>query len=105
VVDEVAVQVLGDHALRLGLHPRRHERRQVAHRDAVEHELLADQPHRVDRPHPVLGQVVVGRGLEQEPVAVRGGELVEVLDQRIVGAVRRRRAVLAERHGLPLTRW
>jgi hypothetical protein len=36
VIDEVAVQVLGDDPLRLGLHPRRHERRQVALRDAVE---------------------------------------------------------------------
>ena len=72
VVDEVAVEVLGDDPLRLGLHPRRHERRQVAHRDAVEHQLLADQPHRVDRAHPVLRQRVVGRRLEQEAVAVLG---------------------------------
>ena len=40
VVDEVAVEVLGDDPLRLGLHPRRHERRQVAHRDPVQHQLL-----------------------------------------------------------------
>ena len=103
VVDEVAVQVLRDHPLRLRLHPRRHERRQVAHRDAVEHQLLPDQPHRVDRPHPVLGQLVVGRRLEQEPIAVACGERVELLDQRrLVGSVcrrRRTRAVLAAGHG------
>ena len=61
VVDVVAVQVLGDHPLRLGLHPRRHERREVAHRDAVEDELLAEQPHRVGGRHPLLGEAVVGR--------------------------------------------
>ena len=41
VIDVVAVQVVGDHLLRLGLHPGRDERREVAHRDAVEHQLLA----------------------------------------------------------------
>ena len=80
VVDEVAVQVLGDDALRLGLHPRRHERGEVAHRDAVEHELLADQPHRVDGAHALLGQRVVGRRLEQEPVAVLPRQRVELAD-------------------------
>jgi hypothetical protein len=81
VVDEVAVQVLGDHPLGIGLHPRRHERRQVALRDAVEHELLVDQPHRIDAGHPVLGQPVVRRRLEQEPVAVLAREGVEVPGQ------------------------
>ena len=61
VVDVVAVQVLRDDALRLGLHPRRHERGQVAPRDAVEHQLLAQQPHRVDGRHADLRQLVVGR--------------------------------------------
>jgi hypothetical protein len=61
VVDEVAVEVLGDHLLRLGLHPGRHEGRQVAHRDPVEHELLADQPHGVDGGHAVFRQSVIGR--------------------------------------------
>jgi hypothetical protein len=40
--------------LRLGLHPGGDEGREVAHRDAVEHELLVDQPHRVDGAHPVV---------------------------------------------------
>ncbi len=40
VVDEVAVQALGDDPLRLGLHPGGHERREVALRVAVEHQLL-----------------------------------------------------------------
>ena len=78
VVDEVAVQVLGDHPLRLGLHPGGHERGQVAHRDPVEHQLLADQPHGVDRGHAVLRQLVVGRRLEQEAVAELAGEFVEL---------------------------
>ena len=82
VVDEVAVQVLGDDPLRLGLHPRRHERRQVAHRDPVEHQLLLDQPHRVDRAHAVLGQRVVGRRLEQEAVAVGLRERLKLVDDR-----------------------
>ena len=89
VVDEVAVEVLRDDPLRLRLHPRRHERRQVAHRDAVEDEVLLDQPHRVDRAHPVLGQLVVGRGLEQEAVAVRLRERVELLGEGVVGSVGR----------------
>ena len=46
VVDEVAVQVLGDDPLRLGLHPGRHEGGQVALRDPVEDEVLLDQPLR-----------------------------------------------------------
>ncbi len=40
VVDEVAVEVLGDDPLRLGLHPGRHERRQVALRVAFDGEVL-----------------------------------------------------------------
>ncbi len=40
VVDEVAVQALGDDPLRLGLHPGGHERGEVALRVAVEHQLL-----------------------------------------------------------------
>ena len=76
VVDEVAVQVLGDDPVGLGLHPGRHEGRQVAHRDPVEHELLADQPHGVDGGHPVLRELVIGRRLEQEAVAELLGERV-----------------------------
>ena len=85
VVDEVPVQVLGDDPLRLGLHPRRHEGREVALRDPVEHELLADQAHRVDRAHAVLGQLVVGGGLEQEAVAVVAGQRLEPLGERRAG--------------------
>jgi hypothetical protein len=64
VVDEVPVEVLRDHALGLGLHPGRHEGGQVAHRNPVEHELLTEEAHRVDCAHPVLRQLVVGRGFE-----------------------------------------
>ena len=72
-------------------------------RDPVEDELLADQPHRVDRAHAVLGQLVVRRRLEQEAVAIGGRELLELLDQRgVIAAVRgpgAGRAVLVGRHG------
>jgi hypothetical protein len=78
VVDEVAVQVLRDHPLGLGLHPRRHERRQVAHGNPIEHELLADQPHRVHGAHALLRQGMVGRALEQEAVAVLARQGVEL---------------------------
>ncbi len=78
VVDEVAVQVLCDHTLGLGLHPRRHERRQVSHGNPIEYELLADQPHRVHGTHAILGQGMVGRGLEQEAVAVLARQGVEL---------------------------
>ena len=43
VVDEVRVQVFRDDAVGLGLHPGGDERREVAHRDAVEDHLLFDQ--------------------------------------------------------------
>ena len=95
VVDVVAVQVLGDHPLRLGLHPRRHERREVAHRDPVEHELLAQQAHRVGGRHPGLRQPVVGRLAEQERVAV------ETRPGPVGGRGRGLRA-LAERHCVSL---
>ena len=73
VIDVVAMEVFGDQALGLRLHPGRHERGEVAHRDAVEHQVLADQPHRVDGRHAVLGQLVVGRAVAQDarPVAIR----------------------------------
>ena len=70
VIDVVAVQVLGDHPLRLGLHPCGDEGRQVAERDAVEHHLLADEPHRVGSRHADLGETVVGRVAARERVAV-----------------------------------
>ena len=56
VVDEVAVQVLGDDPLRLGLHPGRHEGRQVPLRIAFEVQVLVEQPHRIGRAHPALGE-------------------------------------------------
>jgi hypothetical protein len=58
------VEVPRDDALSLGLHPGRHEGRQIAHRDPIEHELLANQPHGVDGAHAVLRQLVVGGGLQ-----------------------------------------
>ena len=70
VVDVVAVQVVGDQPLRLGLHPRGDERRQVAEGDAVEDHLLGHEPHRVAGGHADLGQAVVRRVAAQERVAV-----------------------------------
>ena len=55
VIDVVAMQVVSDHPLRLGLHPGGDERRQVAEGDAVEHHLLAHEPHRVGRRHADVG--------------------------------------------------
>ena len=77
VVDEVAVQALGDDPLRLRLHPRGHERREVALRVAVQHQLLPDQPHRVDGRHARLRQLVVGHVLADELVAEPALEVVE----------------------------
>ena len=71
VVDVVAVQVVGDHALRLGLHPRRDEGREVAQRDAVEHELLAEQPHRVGGRHPGGRQRWSGASLSRNALPYR----------------------------------
>ncbi len=70
VVDEVAVEVRGDQALGLGLHPGGDEGRQVAVRVALDFEFLADQAHRVDRRHPVARKLVVGGVLGQEPGSV-----------------------------------
>ena len=53
VVDEVAIEALGDDLLSLGLHPGGDEGGEVALRDAVEDQLLLDQPLRRDRRHPV----------------------------------------------------
>jgi hypothetical protein len=85
VIDVVTMEVLSDDALRLGLHPRRHERGQVAHRDAVEHELLGEQSHGVDGAHPPLRQPTVGCGLEQEPVAILPGQCIELATDRSFG--------------------
>ena len=73
VVDEVAVQVRGDDPLRLGLHPGRHERRQVARRVALEGEVLADQPHRVDGGHARVRELPGRHLLGGEAVAEQGG--------------------------------
>ena len=79
VIDEVHLQGFVDHPTRLGLHPRRHERRQVAHRQAVEHHFLAHQAHRFLGGHPDLRKFVVRRGLEQEAVAVLALEFLDLL--------------------------
>ena len=41
VIDEIAVQVVRDQPLGLGLHPGRYERREIAHRRSVDHQLPA----------------------------------------------------------------
>ena len=82
VVDEVAVQVLGDDALRLGLHPRRHERGEVAHRDA----RRARAPRRSAASHrrrACRARAARCRArLEQEPVAVLPRRARRALDAR-----------------------
>ncbi len=89
VVDEVRVQVLLDDPLGLGLHPGRHERGEIAHRDAVEDHLLFDQPGGFLGGHADLRQLVVGGGLEQVAVAVA---LLQALDllARELGRMSRR---------------
>ena len=88
VIDEIAMQILGDDPLRLGLHPRRHKRRQIAHRDPVQHQLLTDQPHRVNRAHTVLRQLVIRRRLKQKAIAIGRRERLQALNQRPIAAVR-----------------
>ena len=46
---------------------------------AVEDQLLADQPHRVDRRHPVVGDLVVGCSLDQPAAAEALGKVIDVL--------------------------
>ena len=70
VVDEVAVEVLGDDPLRLGLHPGRDEGRQVALRVALQRQFLVDQAHRVQGRHPARREVAVGGVLGEEAVSV-----------------------------------
>jgi hypothetical protein len=69
VVDEVAVEVLGDQPLRLGLHPGGDEGRQVAVRVPLERQFLVDQTHPVERRHAAGGELVVGSGLGEEAAA------------------------------------
>ena len=59
VVDEVAVQALGDHPLGLGLHPGGHERGEVALRVAVEDQLLRRSA--ASRPRPACPARAAGR--------------------------------------------
>ena len=70
VVDEVAVEVLGDQALRLGLHPGGDEGRQVAVRVALQGEFLVDQAHRVQGRHAAGGKVARGGVFGEEAIAV-----------------------------------
>jgi hypothetical protein len=105
VVDVVAVQVLRDHPLSLGLHPRGDEGREVAHGDPVQHQLLAQQPHCIGGRHTGLRQPVVRCLAQQERVAV---PVRRVETRGLVGAVRRRRrglGALIDRHGVPPLKW
>ena len=85
VIDEVAVEVLGDDPLDFGLHPRGHERREVANRNPVEHELLFEQAQRVQRGHAALRQLLGWRVTLEEAVAE---PLLELVGSRAVGAAR-----------------
>ena len=51
-----------DHLVGLGLHPRRHERREVAGRQAVEHHLLLEQAQRFLGCHAAFGSLSLGAG-------------------------------------------
>jgi hypothetical protein len=73
VVDEVAVEVVGDDPLRLGLHPRRDERREVPGRVALEREVLRDEPHGIDGRHPGIGERVARHLAGREAVAEQHG--------------------------------
>jgi hypothetical protein len=96
------VEVLRDDSLRLGLHPGRHEGRQVAHGNSVEHELLADQAHGIDGAHAVLGKLAIGRGLEQKAVAVLLGQGVELLEERPLVVDRHVRSTVGQPRGVRL---
>jgi hypothetical protein len=82
VVDEVAVQVVGDEPAGLGLHPCGHEGRQIVLRVAVHEQLLADKPHCIHGCHPDIRKVLVRGLVDEVAVAVAGGD----------GLVDRRRA-------------
>ena len=58
LVDHVLVEALGHQLLGLRLHPRRHERREVHARVAVEHQLVVDDLVRDVRGHVVGGHLV-----------------------------------------------
>jgi hypothetical protein len=68
VVDEIAVEVLGDQPLRLRLHPRGDERGEVALWVAFHGEIHIHEPHRVRRGHAFLGEGLRGSGHGQEAV-------------------------------------
>jgi hypothetical protein len=68
VVDEVAVQVLGDQLPGLGLHPRGDERRQVAFGNPLGDQVLGDQPLRRERAHWRLREGPVGDRFDDPPV-------------------------------------
>ena len=69
VVDEVAVQVLGDDPLRLRLHPGGDEGREVASRVALEGEVFGNQPHGIHCGHAGLGEFATRHFLGDEAIA------------------------------------
>ena len=75
LVDHVLVEALGHQTLGLWLHPRRHERRHVEARVAVEHELVVDDLVRHVRRHLVLGERVPWDALSLERVKRRNQEV------------------------------
>ena len=69
VVDEVAMQVGGDHLDRFGLHERGHEGRQVFRRVPVENHLRLEQRDRRPWLAAVLGKATVDRRLREVPLS------------------------------------
>ena len=78
-------RVVGDHPRGLWLHPGGHEGREVAHRQAVQHDLLADQAHRVLGGHSGLRKRVVWSGFEQEAIAERASLSLDLLARELGG--------------------
>ena len=74
VIDEVAVEVLRDDPLRLGLHPGGHEGGEVALRIALERQVLRDQAHRLRSRHALLRELHAGNLVHEEPVSVAGDQ-------------------------------
>ena len=71
LVDHVLVERLGHQALGLVVHPRRHERRQVQPRVAIEHQLVVDEAVRDLGVVLVLGHAQAGDGLHAQAFGER----------------------------------
>ena len=78
LVDHVLVERLGHQLLGLGIHPRRHERRQVQPAAAVEHQFVVDEPISGVGVHTFIGHPQRGDRRHRQPPGVRRGDLWSV---------------------------